>query len=100
PDRRRAAGRLAPAEMDRAGARLAKALAGVELHRLARPVFERVVRPLPPLGTLDAIHLATALILRERMGLDVEAVATHDQEMAEGARALGFGVLRHPGSIT
>jgi len=45
-----------------------------------------------PLGTLDALHLATALNWRDRTG-DALVVATHDPEMAVAARACGLHVL-------
>ena len=43
------------------------------------------------LGTLDAIHLASALVLREEVPDLV--FATHDRQPAIGARALGFEVI-------
>ena len=49
-------------------------------------------RPLPmPIGSLDAIHLATALIWRDRMG-PLPEVATHDTALGAAARAFGFEV--------
>lgn len=42
-------------------------------------------------GTLDALHLATALLLRERSGVAL-TILTHDQRMATAARGLGFDV--------
>ena len=45
-----------------------------------------------PLGTLDAVHLATALIWRDRMG-PLSVVATHDLALGSAARAFGFEVL-------
>jgi hypothetical protein len=39
--------------------------------------------------TLDAIHLASALAIRERRGIDL-LFATHDNQQATAARALGF----------
>ena len=58
---------------------------------LVRPsVLSRASEPLPmPLGTLDALHLATALIWRDRMG-PLHAVATHDTALGSAARAFGF----------
>ena len=42
------------------------------------------------LGSLDAIHLASALLIRDSFeGL---ALATHDREVAMAARAEGFRV--------
>jgi predicted nucleic acid-binding protein len=60
---------------------------------LVRPqVLSRASDPLPiPLGTLDAIHLATALIWRERMGA-LPAMATHDTSLGLAARTFGFDV--------
>ena len=44
-----------------------------------------------PVGTLDAIHLATALRLSREGGLD--ALMTYDKQLADGARAHGLAVL-------
>ncbi len=59
---------------------------------LERTVLSRAGEPLPtPLGTLDAVHLATALIWRDRMG-SLPIVATHDAALGLAARAFGFEV--------
>ncbi|MHB8532579.1 MAG: type II toxin-antitoxin system VapC family toxin [Solirubrobacteraceae bacterium] len=42
-------------------------------------------------GTLDAIHLATALRLSEERGLD--ALMTYDEQLAAGAQEHGIAVL-------
>ncbi len=42
-------------------------------------------------GTLDAIHLATAVRLADRDAID--AILTYDARLAEGARRSGIGVL-------
>jgi hypothetical protein len=39
--------------------------------------------------TLDALHLASAMLLRERHGLTL-VFATHDPQQARAARGLGF----------
>jgi len=44
------------------------------------------------LGTLDAIHLATALLWKERAGKAV-AMATHDVALAMAAKATGLPVV-------
>jgi hypothetical protein len=60
--------------------------------RLTRIVLGRASLPMPTVvGTLDAIHLASALLLREHRGGDL-VFATHDMQQATGARALGFVV--------
>jgi hypothetical protein len=43
------------------------------------------------LGTLDALHLATALIWRDRIG-PLPEMATHDAALGAAARAFGFDV--------
>jgi len=68
-------------------------LEAIDLVLLRPPVLSRASEPLPtPLGTLDAIHLATALIWRDRMRQSL-VVATHDAALALAARAFGFEVL-------
>ena len=68
-------------------------LEGMDLVEPTRPVLARASQPFPtPLGTLDAIHLATALLWRE--GQDRELVmATHDAALGTAARASGLGVV-------
>ena len=59
----------------------------VDVVELTRPVLARAAQPMSTeLGTLDAIHLATALLWRE--GRETELVmATHDWALALAARA-------------
>jgi uncharacterized protein len=67
-------------------------LEAIDLVLLRPPVLRRASEPLPtPLGTLDALHLATALIWRDRMP-DPLVVATHDAALGLAARAFGFEV--------
>jgi predicted nucleic acid-binding protein len=59
---------------------------------LGTVVLERAAEPFPTLlGSLDAIHLATAVLAREQV--DDLYFATHDGELAIAARAVGFKVL-------
>ena len=92
-DRLRVQGALTP---DDAAARFDLVntwLEAVELVLLRPPVLSRASAPLPtPLGTLDAIHLATALTWRDRM-TPIDVVATHDAALALAARAFGFAVI-------
>lgn len=68
-------------------------LEAIDLVLLRPPVLSRASEPLPtPLGTLDALHLATALVWRDRMRHRL-VVATHDGALALAARAFGFEVL-------
>jgi predicted nucleic acid-binding protein len=63
------------------------------LVEITRPVLSRASQPLPaPLGTLDAIHLATALIWAESRDA-VMVMATHDASLGLAARASGLRVI-------
>jgi uncharacterized protein len=56
-------------------------------------VLRRAAQPLPtPLGTLDAIHLATAVLWQESRDTEL-VLTTHDRALATAARASGFRVL-------
>lgn len=70
--------------------RLARTMRVVEI---TESVLLRASEPFStPLGTLDAVHLATALLVRAEETADL-AFATHDTELALAARAQGFPVL-------
>jgi predicted nucleic acid-binding protein len=65
----------------------------MELVEPSGAVLSRASQPMPtPLGTLDAIHLATALLWRERGSPDL-IMATHDAALGVAARACGLRVL-------
>ena len=68
-------------------------LEAIDLVLLRPPVLSRASEPLPtPLGTLDGLHLATALLWRDRLREPLTMV-THDTALALAARAFGFEVL-------
>ena len=68
-------------------------LEAIDLVLLRAPVLSRAGDPLPTsLGTLDALHLGTALIWRDRVG-PLAVLATHDEALALAARSFGFDVL-------
>ena len=46
----------------------------------------------PPLGTLDAVHLASALLWAEHTG-EEPVMATHDRQLAVAAPATGLSVV-------
>lgn len=91
-DRLRLQGALS---LDEAGSRraaVAEWLEAVDLVLLQRPVLARASEPFPtPLGTLDALHLATALVWQDRMRRAL-VMATHDRDLALAARSFGFEV--------
>ena len=68
-------------------------LEAIDLVLIRPPVLSRASEPMPmPLGTLDAMHLATALIWRDRVS-PLAAIATHDSMLGTAALAFGFDVL-------
>jgi predicted nucleic acid-binding protein len=68
-------------------------LESLEVVEPTRAVLARSSQPMPTvLGTLDAIHLATALLWRENMSSDL-VMATHDSALALAARATGLRVV-------
>lgn len=65
----------------------------VEVVDISRAVLRRAGEPFStPLGTLDAIHLATALHWRDATDADL-TMATHDKALAAAARATGVPVI-------
>lgn len=92
-DRLRLRTKLGDADLaTRRGAILA--LAGsLELVEVDSLVLDRAAQPMPTeLGTLDAIHLATALLWKD-MANAALVMATHDAALATAAKAHGLTVL-------
>jgi predicted nucleic acid-binding protein len=72
---------------------LLKLLARFRLIVTTPDILLRAEQPMPTvLGTLDAIHLATALLWREVERKEI-VMATHDRELAIAARAHGMSVI-------
>lgn len=70
-----------------------RVLERLEVVELTSSVLHRASQPMSaPLGTLDALHLATADLWRETRGKAL-IFATHDRALALGARGNGFRVL-------
>lgn len=62
------------------------------LLEMVSPVLQRALEPFPaPLRTLDALHLASLLFLRERR-VSVR-LATYDVRLASAASALGIALF-------
>lgn len=65
----------------------------IELVEPTPVVLRRAAQPMPvPLGILDAVHLATALLWRETRDDDL-VLATHGCALALAARASGLRVI-------
>jgi predicted nucleic acid-binding protein len=92
-DRLRLQGTLSAEEAALRRATVSEWLEAVDLVLLQRPVLARASEPFPtPLGTLDALHLATALVWQDRTRQEL-VLATHDRDLALAARSFGLKVL-------
>jgi predicted nucleic acid-binding protein len=68
-------------------------LESVDVVDVGRHVLRRASEPFPtPLGTLDAIHLSTAMSWRDVRGAEL-TMATHDKALATAARSVGLTVI-------
>lgn len=68
-------------------------LAPVSLLAVSEAILQRASSPMPTVvGTLDAIHLSTALLLQGSEHR-VSGFLTHDTQLARAARASGFSVV-------
>lgn len=90
-------GELREADAARRRARLAAAAARWHLLHLGPEVVERARRPFPvePIRTLDALHLAAALVARA--ALPAVALLSLDKRVRDGGLALGFPVWPRDG---
>jgi len=62
------------------------------IYPLLDRILQRAGETFPTVvGTLDAIHLATALAIREVEAIDL--LLTHDGQLATAARCVGFTVV-------
>jgi hypothetical protein len=92
-DRLRLRAGLPDRELARRRETVFRLLESIQVVEVTAPVLARAAQPLPTeLGTLDAIHLATALLWREHSGGDL-VMATHDAALATAARASGLAVV-------
>lgn len=92
-DRLRLRAGLADHELARRREAMFRLFDRIDVVDVTGPVLVRAAQPPPTeLGTLDAIHLATALLWREQRGADL-VMATHDVSLATAARASGLAVV-------
>jgi len=92
-DRLRLRSGLPDRELARRREAVFRLLESLEVVEVTSSVLARAAQPLPTeLGTLDAVHLATALLWREQSGGEI-VMATHDGALATAARACGLAVL-------
>ncbi|HVT01970.1 MAG TPA: type II toxin-antitoxin system VapC family toxin [Thermoanaerobaculia bacterium] len=70
-----------------------RVMKGIDLVELSKGILSQAAQPLPTaLGTLDAIHLATAMLWRQQYEESL-IIATHDKALALASRAVGFEVI-------
>ena len=92
-DRLRLKVKLADTEIAERRAKILELIASLEIVDIDSVVLDRAAQPMPTeLGTLDAIHLATALLWKEMTGQDL-TMATHDNALTIAAEAHGLRVV-------
>jgi predicted nucleic acid-binding protein len=92
-DRLRLRAKLTDADVATRRATILALIASLELVEVDAVVLDRAAQPMPTeLGTLDAIHLATALLWKDLARAEL-TMATHDAALALGARAHGLRVV-------
>lgn len=91
-DRLRLASSMDDRELARRRATMLQLLTGVETIRLNRTVLNRASDAFPTqIRTLDAVHLASALLISG--SFPAIRFATHDDELATAAMAVGLRVI-------
>jgi predicted nucleic acid-binding protein len=92
-DRVRIRASLSDIEVARRRATILNLIDSLELVEIDSTVLDRAAQPMPTeLGNLDAIHLASALLWKDAMGID-PVMATHDSTLGLAAQAHGLKVL-------
>ena len=92
-DRVRIHASLSDIEVARQRATILNLINSLELIEVDSTVLDRAAQPMPTeLGTLDAIHLASALLWKDAMSID-PVMATHDGALALAAQAHGLKVV-------
>jgi predicted nucleic acid-binding protein len=92
-DRVRIRAGLSDIEVARRRATVLSLIDSLELIDVDSTVLDRAAQPMPTeLGTLDAIHLASALLWKDAMSID-PVMATHDAALGIAAQAHGLKVF-------
>lgn len=92
-DRLRLRAKLSDAEVANRRAKILELMASLDIVEVDALVLDRAAQPMPTeVGTLDAIHLATALLWRDQFRIEL-TVATHDVALGYAARAHGLSVI-------
>ena len=68
-------------------------ISAIELIHISPEILDRATQPYPvSLGTLDAIHLSTYLLFKEKTQKDL-VLCTHDENLKKASRSMGFKYL-------
>lgn len=95
-DRCRLEGRIDDEAVALVNVELRSLVRSISIVSLSEPILRRAGAAMPTvLGTLDSIHLATALELAETLERPL-VLATHDLQLARAARASGLDVRGAP----
>lgn len=92
-DRVRIRAGLSDVEVAKRRATILNLIDSLELIEIDSVILDRAAQPMPTeLGTLDAIHLSSALLWKDAMGID-PVMATHDGALGLAAQAYGLTVV-------
>ena len=92
-DRLRLRAKLSDEDVASRRATILQLIASLELVEIDTAVLDRAAQPMPTeLGTLDAIHLSTALLWKEMTHVPLR-MATHDGALGLAAKAHGLPVV-------
>ena len=92
-DRARLRADLSDLEVARRRSTILALVDSLELVEIDSVILDRAAQPMPTeLGTLDAIHLASALLWKDATGIE-PVMATHDVALGLAAQAHGLKVL-------
>jgi len=91
-DRLRLAGKIDDQQVADLQEELGRVMTSISIVGLTESILIRATGPMPTtLGSLDAIHLASALAVQQSLGSPI-TFATHDAQLARAARASGLAV--------
>ena len=92
-DRLRLEGAVADDQRAEAQEQFERYWSAIHRIRLEDEILERASQAFATvIGTLDAIHLASALVVQARGLAKLERLLTHDEQLGRAARACGFVV--------
>lgn len=90
-DRYRLENWLSDKELSQSKKNLNRIIEGLSIIEMGKSIKERASQSFPTIiGTLDSIHLATAILYKEEINISDLWFITHDKQQANCAGALGL----------